>query len=505
MAEVFLVRAEPSGSLAVLKRILPHFADDARFVDMFRDEMAIASRLKHPSICRVYRSGVEDGRYFYTMEYVHGDDLGWVLGRSGERDERLPMAASLHILGRLSEALHAAHEAVDDRGAPLEIVHRDVNPSNVMLGYDGAVKLLDFGIARARQRRARTTVGGIKGKISYMSPEQCRGKPLDRRADVFALGVMCWELVTGRELFGGETEVSTLNRIVNEPVRPPSSARSDLPAELDALVLRALARRPDDRFPTAAAFGRALHHVASTMGVTPSAADVRAMMHALLGSRVARLPEANVAATDDDATTIERRVVEVVPAPAPPPAAAVTAITTAKPVPSRQPVSRRLWMASIAGVSGVAALGWLAGRHLGEPRADVSSAVAERDASPGAAAADADADGATVAVRLRVRPRDARVEVDGVAVDGPVVRLPRSSRTHEVVVSASGYRRARRVITADRGSELRIELVRRRARKPRTSADSDRGKATRPSKASKSKKPRRQPAEPDRPAIDRIW
>ena len=214
----------------MLKRILPQFADNASFVNMFLNEARLAATLHHPNIAQVYDIGQDGTDYFFSMEYVHGEDLGHMVASATDSGVPISLDAALTLVAGLCAGLHYAHDKAGPDGKPLNVVHRDVSPSNVLVSYDGAVKLVDFGIARAGSSPS-TTRGGLKGKIAYMSPEQCRGKAtLDRRSDVFSIGTILYELTTGRLPFTDETEYGILNQIVNRDADPPSHARPRLPA-----------------------------------------------------------------------------------------------------------------------------------------------------------------------------------------------------------------------------------------------------------------------------------
>jgi serine/threonine protein kinase len=254
MAEIFLARTSgPSGfeKLVVLKKILPKFASRPRFVQLFLDEARIAATLDHPNIAQVYDIGMSDGSYFFTMEYLHGQDMRAILHRTWRTGERFPIEHAVQVARHVASALHFAHDKQGPDGVSLGIVHRDVSPSNVIVTYDGATKLLDFGVAKTTAQTAKTRTGALKGKISYMSPEQARGAPIDRRSDIFSLGIVLWEMVTTQRLYRGENDLATLQLIITQPPKPPSVVRPDVPPELERIVLRALAQNPDDRYATA--------------------------------------------------------------------------------------------------------------------------------------------------------------------------------------------------------------------------------------------------------------
>src|SRR5580692_2848591 len=264
MAEVFLAKkggAEGTWKLLVVKRILPTYGTSRRFRAMFVEEAQVATRLNHPNIVQVYEfyDGGEEGQLL-AMEYVEGPDLGALMSNAKAKGTRVPPWIGAWIIGEAAKGLHYAHEKKDEGGAPLEIVHRDVSPQNILLSFEGAVKIADFGIASAKLFSEEA--GVIKGKYGYMSPEQARGEKVDRRSDLYALGVILWETLTGRPLHGGLGGEALLDIVRSGLVEPPSTYVADLPPELETITMRALSPRPEDRFPTArdmaGAIGRVL-------------------------------------------------------------------------------------------------------------------------------------------------------------------------------------------------------------------------------------------------------
>ena len=296
MGCVYLAREEREGGIVrqvALKRIHDHLARDSAFVTMFLDEARIASRIHHPHVCTVFEYGKVDGTYFIAMEYLRGlpmSDLLHELGKRPPEDSPERLALGIRLLVQACEGLHAAHELRDDHGASLHVVHRDVSPHNLFLSIDGTLRVLDFGIARAADRLAETTQGRVKGKFAYMAPEQALGKDVDRRSDVFALGVILWELLTLQRLFKRDAPAETILALVNQPVAAPSSIARDVPPALDAVVLKALARDPAERFATARELARALER---TLPSGTSAADVAEWLERLF-------PEGVVHAGSDD-------------------------------------------------------------------------------------------------------------------------------------------------------------------------------------------------------------
>ncbi len=255
MAEVFLAVARgPAGfnKLIVIKRLRDDLAKDAGFVEMFLDEARLAARLNHPNVVHTYEVGDVDGSFYLAMEYLDGQPLHEVIRAARAQGQPLSPALAVRIVADALAGLHYAHELRDYDGTPLHIVHRDVSPHNVFVTYDGQVKLVDFGIAKAASRSAsETQVGVLKGKASYMAPEQALGDPTDRRADVFAAGIILWELCVGQRLMQRDSTVTTIRRLLSERIQPPSELVPGFPAELDAIIMRALEREPDLRPATA--------------------------------------------------------------------------------------------------------------------------------------------------------------------------------------------------------------------------------------------------------------
>ena len=256
MAEVWRGLAEgPGGFLrkAAIKVILPAYAEDEDFLHMFRDEAAIAARLTHANIAQIHDFDVADGVPYLAMEFVEGKDLRAVLETAARARKPIPWEIAAGIALEVAKGLYYVHTLRED-SRPLSIVHRDISPQNLMVSYTGEVKIVDFGIARAAKRSSVTRVGEVKGKCAYMSPEQALGRMVDARSDQFSLGVVLWELLTGRRLFGGGTPAETVARLVKTVVPPPHEVREDLPPELSRCVTRALARDPGDRHPNMLVF-----------------------------------------------------------------------------------------------------------------------------------------------------------------------------------------------------------------------------------------------------------
>jgi serine/threonine-protein kinase len=292
MAEIFLGRENLSVGatrMLVIKRILPQVADDPAFVEMFLDEARLAIQLSHPNICHIYEFGEIEGTYFIAMEWIHGAPLGKIIRRA--RDTRgIAPELVVKILVQVAEALEYAHNARDQSGQPLDIVHRDVTPHNIMVSYGGQVKLLDFGIAKATSASTKTEAGVVKGKFAYMSPQQCLGRDIDARSDVFALGICLYEALTGRSLYQRDTDYETMKAVIEEPVPSIRATRPELPVELDAIVQRALQKSVDDRWSSAGQMQQALEDWLASIGRAVPASKVADLMTDLFREEVLRGP-----------------------------------------------------------------------------------------------------------------------------------------------------------------------------------------------------------------------
>ena len=309
MADLLLARArglEGFERHVVIKRIRAEAEDDQAFIDMFLVEARLAAALHHHNIVQVYDIGEEHGKPYFAMEYVHGEDLRRLLATVVQKGQQIPLPVVVTIVTAVARALHHAHEQKGADQQPLGIVHRDVSPANVIVGYDGNVKVLDFGIARAAMRRTETQAGMLKGKAPYMAPEQCTGAPVDRRSDVFALGIVLYELATARRLFKGDNDHLTMMTIVNGTIPKPSTIRKDLPPDLERIILRALSRDPSSRYQTTEQMFGALEQLALTAEWRTSASVLEAYMTQIFGSRtepwLATEPTATIINVDFDGT-----------------------------------------------------------------------------------------------------------------------------------------------------------------------------------------------------------
>ena len=287
MAELYLAQVSGVGGFqkqVVIKRILPQLAESEELFRMFLDEARIAATLQHPNVVQVYDSCQEDGEYFMAMEYLDGTDLRTLRKVLADQALPLPWEHALHIVTSIAAGLHYAHDKRGLDSKPLGIVHRDVTPHNIFLTREGGVKLVDFGIAKAQGRMAQeTALGTLKGKLAYMSPEQCQGEDIDRRSDIYSLGVILFELTTGRRLYKGTTEYQLIKEIVETDIKPPSSFM-EYPAELEAIVLRCLEKNPDERYSNARDIQAALESFSREYQIMSSALGFSTFLEPLLAA-----------------------------------------------------------------------------------------------------------------------------------------------------------------------------------------------------------------------------
>lgn len=288
MAEVWLARQagiEGFQKNVVIKRILPHLAEDREFVEMFRNEALIAARFNHPNIAQIYEFGEANGTYYIAMEFIHGEDLGRIMRKAWSAQQWVAQPLALRIVAAACEGLHYAHTRTDDAGRPLKVVHRDISPQNILISFDGSVKLVDFGIAKAADQATLTKSGAIKGKFAYMAPEQAAGKPLDARADIFAIGLVLYELLTGVRPLKRDSELGTLQAALECRIEPPSRV-AELPEDLDPVVMRALAKAADDRYRDARQFQMALEDVLVRNQWVASSVQISELMETLFADRL---------------------------------------------------------------------------------------------------------------------------------------------------------------------------------------------------------------------------
>lgn len=456
MAEVF--RAVAQGALGfrrmfVVKRILPQYSLDPEFVEMFVAEARLCALLHHPNVVHVIEFGQEGGAYYLAMEYLHGPTVLRMMRALARRKQALPAPMAAHVAREVAAGLDYAHKLRDEEGRPRGIVHRDVSPSNLILPIAGGVRILDFGIAKAENlaRAVRTKDGVVKGKFAYTAPEQVRSGPVDHRADVWSLGVVLWEMLTGRRLFHGENEFETVKLLLDRPIPPPSALRAGIASDLDAVVLRALERERSRRYPTAEAMGADLENYLHA--VRYHAADMPRLLVDLCG---AELPPGGESA-------IPREVLERVRALAgsgeisaptipdlPPPAEPAPAralpeppeifVVARTPDEAPRPVRRRSRRGVLAAASAAIAATFLVGVENGPRRGD--------PIPPPSAAQPALADDLTAAASAGTGEPESAVAAgpaspaetapERVPVHGSRARAQRSGRTAKPATTAAG-------------------------------------------------------------------
>jgi len=499
MAEIYLARepetVEGAGHRTlVIKRVLPHVADDPAFVEMFFNEARLAMRLRHPAIVHIYEFGEEHGSYFLAMEWVDGVPLGKIIRRARKQDG-IPAALAVKIAATTAEALDYAHRARGDDGESLGIVHRDVSPQNIMVSYEGAVKLLDFGIAKADDETL-TKDGQVKGKFAYMSPQQCLGEPIDGRADVFALGVCLHEALTGRPLYHRKTQYETMRAVIEDSVPSIREYRPDLPESLDALVRKALAKNADERYQTAGELQIALERWLMEQGEVVPQPRLADFLEELFEDEVGRGPMvdskpfgasfANLSVPEDiraaaqaaqrDASqrisTVSPQVIDVVPATEP----SRESSLPPPPPKSRMPLVAALIVLLFLGV-GVGGYLWWKGQ--GEPPQQMATntpaAVANAPAPPTQnpptqnPTAGSPAEPTEVlpalepeelgSLTVRSEPAGATVELDGERLPGttPLMAGDLTPGTYPMVVRLDGHETYRSQIAIARGEQASVD------------------------------------------------
>jgi serine/threonine protein kinase len=291
MAEVFKAKAygvEGFEKLVAIKRILPNIAEDEEFITMFIDEAKIAVQLNHANIAQIFDLGKIEDTYFIALEYVYGKDLRAIFERLRKRGEIMPIPTACYIITQVCEGLDYAHRKKDAMGRDLNIVHRDVSPQNILVSYEGDVKLIDFGIAKAANKASKTQAGILKGKFGYMSPEQVRGLPLDRRSDIFSLGIIFYEILTGERHFVGESDFSTLEKVRNVEIMPPTAYNRNIPESLEKIILKALAKDADDRYQFASEMEEDIQRFMISQGILYVRKDLSNFMKTLFAEDIAR-------------------------------------------------------------------------------------------------------------------------------------------------------------------------------------------------------------------------
>lgn len=311
MADVYKARrsgVEGFQKIVAIKKILPHLADNEQFIGMFADEAKLAAQLSHPNVVHIHDLGkIDAGGYFIAMEYVDGRDLRAILHSAREVSTPMPVPLAIYVASKVASALDYAHRRRDPGGKELAIVHRDVSPQNILISYEGEIKLCDFGIAKAASKASTTQSGALKGKLQYMSPEQAWGRPIDHRSDLFSLGAVLFEMLTGEKLFRGDSDLNLLEKVRAAEVPVPSSRNPEIPKSLDAILGKTLAREPDERYGSASDLLRDLEAVLYSYTPAPGSADLAIYLHRLQAEEAAAEANARSAAHSDEAEPPKKR------------------------------------------------------------------------------------------------------------------------------------------------------------------------------------------------------
>ena len=395
MAEVWKARmrgVEGFQKTVAIKRILSHMTDNAEFIGMFIDEAKLAAQLTHPNIVHIYDLGKIGRDYYIAMEYVEGKDLRSLLNAGRRKGMPLPLELGLMIAARLASALDYAHRKRDFEDREMGLVHRDVSPQNVLLTYDGDVKLCDFGIAKAVSKAGQTQIGALKGKLQYMSPEQAWGRPVDARSDLFSLGAVLFEMATGERLFPGDSEISVLESVRQGKTRSPRQVNPAIPREVDEIVTRAIAVDPKDRFQTADEMKRRLGAAISALAPSVGPTDLAAYIQRVLEPEPAERPADEAApapvpipAAKTAEPAVAAPVVPFLPEPEPP-VEAVAPLVEVKVEEDGGRRSRTLLYAAIAALAVIAVVTFflLSRRPAGAPPAGGAPAPAPATTLPAA-------------------------------------------------------------------------------------------------------------------------
>ncbi len=483
MAEIFKAKtagAEGFEKEVVIKRILPHFTEDESFVKMFIDEAAITSKLQHANIVQIFDFDVCEGSYYIAMELIEGVDLKKVIDVGLKVGHPLSIAQVVWIMMEISKGLHYAHTK-EYKGQPLNIVHRDISPHNAMVSYQGEVKLMDFGIAKAAQRSTKTMAGTVKGKVAYMSPEQARGKPLDGRSDLFALGIMLWEMLTGKRLFLGDSDFETLTNVLKNEAPPPSQLNPKVPKEVDDIVAKALKKDRDQRYENVEAFARDLTRWYYSNVTDLEKESLKNFMQVVFKDEIATLaalsaeergihhPAARPATTPAPAPSAPAR--RESPAPAPAPADASSAPTLLEGQVSQQALMQQIRPGSQPATAAPAPTQHATGSYANllppENKSKTwlwillvlllggggAAAAIIMTSGGGEAPKQPEVPRETGELLLSVEPKEAKITVDGKPAEEKVTGLEVGKKV-KVVAEAPGYQRYEAYVTIEKGGTV---------------------------------------------------
>jgi eukaryotic-like serine/threonine-protein kinase len=451
MADLYLARSrgeEQFERLVAVKIIHSHLSRQPEFVKMFIDEARLAARISHPNVVMILDLGKVSDCHFMAMEYIDGESVAALLRRA-----RPPLPFAARVVASAAAGLHAAHELSDLEGEPLGVVHRDVSPQNILIGYEGAVKVVDFGVARARGS-LHTTSSSFKGKFGYMAPEQVENpRAVDRRTDVFALGVVLFESTTRRRLFRGETEAQTVDRVLRAPIPRPRDCTADYPPELEEIVLRALQRRPEDRYQNAQELHLDLERFITHCGETVPTSTVSDLMHELFADRISTKRELLIRTKSEASSVVPD--VDVV-------SGSVSQVTGSRPSSAPQRRSRVPLVALVALLAAAGGVGLLMLRekklaHNAQATPDVAPRVTPEPKK--AAPPESQPAARSITISVRTTPTTATLLLDGKPVSNPFkLTRPSGMGSAELSVEASGYQKQELRVPLDTGGEWSVEL-----------------------------------------------
>ncbi|MEZ4312681.1 MAG: serine/threonine-protein kinase [Polyangiaceae bacterium] len=482
MADVFLAVAQgPVGfnKLQVIKRLRPNLAEEPDFLAMFLDEARLAARLNHPNIVQTNEVGEVAGQFFIAMEYLDGQPLHRILHR-GAKGGALTRQMSLKILADALGGLHAAHDLTDYDGTPIHVVHRDASPHNIFVTYEGQTKVVDFGIAKAATRSAETRTGVLKGKIGYMAPEQARCEQVDRRADVFSVGVILWEQLSGTRMWKGMSDVEILDQLMHGRIPDIAAVRPDLPPDLIHIARRALAPAAHDRFQSAAELRHALLDHLAHEGSRVSDEEIGQLISSLFqdkrqqlkgilekqlsglktgqfeGLRIVDLPASSVTLPRISTIGAGEGTPSATLNPVAPPTIPTAQLSMPPAAPSRTvPIVIAAGAAAAAVLVGVLLLG-------GRGNADPAPAAAAETAAPAADPAPAPAPApavATIDIKIAVTPADAVVYLDDAKLSAPYsMKAPADGFGHKLRVEAEGFETDNRMLVFDKDVAVEVSL-----------------------------------------------
>lgn len=512
MADVFLALARgPAGfnKLVVIKRLRSHLADDPDFHAMLIDEARLAARLNHPNIVHTNEVGEVDGRFFMAMEYLEGQPLTRVKRRSARQDPApLSFNAEVRIIRDVLDGLQHAHDLTDYDGTRLNVVHRDVTPSNIFISYDGAVKILDFGIAKATGRSSETKTGVVKGKMTYMPPEQAVGRvDIDGRADVYSAGVMLWEAATGQRMWKGLEDVVILGKLIHGDVKTsPKEVNPEIDDEIDRICQKALAPEPAERYENASAFASDLEAYLRSQDEVPTNRDLGKTVSSLFSKErdeIKRIIEDQLARLKDSPHSLApAHIQDISPASLTPSSHSVTdislrarsgrldSVTSISVTGSTEgrdsrseKTTRRPWLGvAAAALALIAVVVWRTGgstqQEAGRSRAVPNgSEPTARPAVPASMASSSvtqsnSVAGERVQITLRATPPEAEFRIDGGrALTNPYLgHFTKDENDHQIVVSAEGYESKTIDVTFDRDLGLDVPLKREKKARPRRRA-----------------------------------